>query len=83
MKKRFAYLVLFFLFSASLMLYPQKIVINQDKPMKGTWDFQMEKLWEVREPGGEIFANIGEMEADDRESLDSKRSSCLQIKMGN
>jgi len=69
MKKIFAYLGLFFLISLSLMLYPQKIVSNQDKPMKGKWDFHMEKLWEIQEVGGEIFANIGEMEADDREIL--------------
>lgn len=67
MKKIFAYLVLFLFFPLSLVLYPQKIVHNQDKPMKGKWDFHMEKLWEIREVGGEIFANIGEMEADDRE----------------
>ena len=69
MRKRLVYLVLFFLFPLSLMLYPQKIVNNEDKPLKGKWDFHMEKLWEIREVGSEIFANIGEMEADDRETL--------------
>jgi hypothetical protein len=69
MKKIVAYLTLFFLFSVSLVLYPQKIVSNQDKPLKGKWDFHMEKLWEIQEVGGEIFANIGDMEADDRETV--------------
>lgn len=68
MKNIFAYLALSFLFTVSLMLYPQKIVTNQDKPLKGTWDFQMVKLWEVREPGGEIFAHIGQITSDDRET---------------
>lgn len=69
MKDIFAYLVLFFLFPVSLLLYPQKIVNNVDKPMKGKWDFHMEKLWEIQEVGGELFANIGEMEADDQETV--------------
>jgi hypothetical protein len=69
MKKTVTYLILFLLFLLSLMLYPQKIVSNKDKPLKGTWDFHMEKLWEIREVGGEVFANISEMEADDQETL--------------
>jgi hypothetical protein len=68
MKKKVAYLVLIFLFPLSLMLYPQKVVSNEDKPLKGTWDFQMVKLWEIREPGGEIFAHIGQITSDDRET---------------
>lgn len=69
MKKMFAYLVLSFWLPMSFMLYPQKIVNNEDKPMKGTWNFHMEKLWEIQEVGGEIFANIGEMEVDDQETV--------------
>jgi hypothetical protein len=68
MKKKFTYLVLFFLFPLSLMLYPQKIVSNQDKTLKGKWDFGIVKLWEVREPGCDIFAHIGQITSDDRET---------------
>ncbi|MGD2086972.1 MAG: 6-bladed beta-propeller [Candidatus Aminicenantes bacterium] len=69
MKKIVAYLVLFFLFPLALMLYPQKVINNPDKPLKGTWDFHMEKLWEIRELGGEIFANIGQITSDNQETV--------------
>lgn len=69
MRKRFAYSALFFLFSVPLLLYPQQIVNNQDKPLKGKWNFHMEKQWEITEPGGEIFANISRILSDDEGTI--------------
>ena len=68
MNKIFTFMILIFLISFSFMLYPQKIVSNQDKPLKGRWGFGMKKLWEVREPGGDIFTHIGQITLDDRET---------------
>ena len=69
MNKGWTYLVLFFLLPLAFLLFPQKIVNNEDKPLKGKWDFGMVKLWEIKEAGDEIFASICRIRSDDRETL--------------
>lgn len=51
----------------SLHVYSQ--VLNKDMPAKGEWDFQMSKIWEIEETGGNIFANIGTILSDDNETV--------------
>jgi hypothetical protein len=69
MKKRFLYLIILFLISMSYFIYPQKIINNPDKPLKGKWNFHMEKQWEITQPGGEIFAHIGSIVPDDEGTI--------------
>ena len=37
----------------SVFLFPD--IRNRDKPVKGEWDFRLEKVWEVDKAGGEVF----------------------------
>ncbi len=50
---------------ASLSLYSQSWVTNPDKPAHGKWDFKPVKLWEIDEVAGDVFADIGNITADE------------------
>lgn len=32
-------------------------VVNPDKPIKGEWDFKLEKVWEIDRAGNEVFGH--------------------------
>ena len=38
-------------------------VANVDKPLKGEWDFQLKKIWEIDQAGGEPFVRPAELRA--------------------
>ncbi len=40
-------------------------VKNQDRPLKGTWDFSPQKLWEVDGGGGDPFVRAAQIRVDD------------------
>jgi hypothetical protein len=46
-------MVLLLLMALSPFLFPD--IRNRDKPVKGEWDFRLEKVWEVDKAGGEVF----------------------------
>lgn len=50
MKKR---LFILFVLVFSIFLHADKK--NRDKPTKGTWDFQLEKIWEIETAGEDVF----------------------------
>jgi 6-bladed beta-propeller len=39
-----------------IFIFPQ--VKNPDQPLKGEWNYQMQKMWEVSKAGNEIFAQL-------------------------
>ena len=60
---------LFVLFLLCLLLMPISNLLadqikNQDKPQKGSWDFQMVKEWDVDEVNGKVFAQISSIVSD-------------------
>ena len=55
------------LFFMSLTLSAQ--VINQDKPEKGTWNFNLKKVWEVDQAGTESFRMPAEMRVSKNEEI--------------
>jgi len=50
MRKR---LFILFVLVFSIFLHADKK--NRDKPAKGTWDFQLEKIWEIETAGDDVF----------------------------
>ena len=46
-------LVMFLLAGFPALLFPG--TQNRDKPVKGEWDFRLEKVWEVDKAGGDVF----------------------------
>lgn len=63
----FVFVVLFL--SLSLLAQVEITEINEDKPLKGEWDFRMVKLWEIEEIGGDVFARIGRILSDEQETI--------------
>ncbi|MCK5055320.1 MAG: 6-bladed beta-propeller [Candidatus Aminicenantes bacterium] len=43
-------------------------VINEDKPLKGMWNFNMVKLWEVEEAGKDFFVSM-RIRSDENETV--------------
>ena len=54
-KKRILFLFNILLVSASV--FSSQEFKNKDKPLKGEWDFHLEKEWSVASAGEELFAN--------------------------
>jgi len=50
MKKSFLPILL-----TALSAFPFSDIQNRDKPLKGEWDFRLEKVWEVDKAGGSVF----------------------------
>ena len=40
-------------------------VKNEDKPLKGEWDFQLQKIWEVASAGDDILVGTRILQVDD------------------
>lgn len=40
-------------------------VKNEDKPLKGNWDFKLRKLWEVEKAGNDLLTQIPDIQVDD------------------
>ena len=40
-------------------------VKNENKPLKGNWDFKLQKLWEVENAGNDLLTQIVDIQADD------------------
>jgi len=40
-------------------------IVNQDKPAKGEWDFNLKKVWSVQSGGDELLIRIGGIRTDD------------------
>ncbi|MDQ1351000.1 MAG: 6-bladed beta-propeller [Acidobacteriota bacterium] len=40
-------------------------VKNQDKPLKGNWDFKLQKLWEIDNAGDYVLTQIADLQEDD------------------
>lgn len=58
MKNIIVFLVLTIL-SASLFAQ----IKNPDKPLKGKWDFQLKKVWEIEDVGDDVFAEVQNIRA--------------------
>jgi hypothetical protein len=58
MKSIIVFLVLT-IFSASLFAQ----IKNPDKPLKGKWDFQLKKVWEIEDAGEDVFADVQNIRA--------------------
>jgi hypothetical protein len=70
MKKK---ILVMLVFTLSAFLFTQ--VKNPDTPLKGKWDFKMEKTWEVEEAGNDVVGsvqNIGSADDGRVYILDSK-----------
>ena len=39
-------------------------ISNPDKPARGNWDFQPEKVWEIEDAGNDLFASISGLGSD-------------------
>ncbi len=39
-------------------------IVNKDKPLKGTWDFNLKKVWEVGSGGEELLIRCGQIRTD-------------------
>lgn len=58
--------VMLFIVILASLAFPLSEVKNQDKPLKGNWDFKPEKVWSLSKVGDELFANPRQvMAADD------------------
>ncbi len=55
--KRILILIILILFS--LTLFGIKKVVNDDKPLKGKWDFKLNKVWEVDTAGKDMLVRVG------------------------
>lgn len=56
-------MLLMILISLALtMVLSAEIVKNPDKPLKGKWDFQLQKEWEIEEAGDDLFARFGSID---------------------
>lgn len=42
------------------------VIENADKPLKGAWDFQMEKTWEIRQAKNDVFARPWQILVSDK-----------------
>jgi hypothetical protein len=40
------------------------LVKNPDKPLKGLWDFNPKKAWEIENAGDEVIGKIGQIEVN-------------------
>ena len=49
----------------SFNLNAQTEVKNEDKPLKGEWNFQPEKVWETENAGDDILVNVRNIRIDD------------------
>lgn len=41
------------------------IIKNKDMPLKGTWDFGLQKVWEVENAGDDVMARVNAVRVDD------------------
>lgn len=41
------------------------IIENQDKPLRGKWDFNLEKVWAVDSAGDDVIVRVGSVRVDD------------------
>jgi hypothetical protein len=57
--KRNIVIIVAVIFTLSLSAHIQ----NPDKPLKGKWDFQMKKMWEVEEAGDNVIARVQNLSA--------------------
>ncbi len=55
------YFISMLLFSFSLFAGS---IVNQDKPLKGNWNFNLEMMWSVTEGGQELLIKIGQIKTD-------------------
>ncbi|MCP5105541.1 MAG: 6-bladed beta-propeller [bacterium] len=55
-------LVLILLFSVTLFSTEIK---NTDKPLKGTWDFSPQKVWETQTAGDDLLVDVRQIRVDD------------------
>jgi len=60
--KRILILIILFLFS--LTLFGIKKVVNDDKPLKGRWDFKLDKIWSVDSAGKDLLVRLGSIKVD-------------------
>ena len=64
MKKIVSLIILLML---GAFLFP--LVKNPDKPLKGLWDFNPKKAWEIENAGDEVIGQIGQIEVNRDETL--------------
>lgn len=62
-------IVVFSVLTVLLTLSIYSRVTNKDKPLNGKWDFKKTKIWEVEGSESQVFANIGGILSDDRETV--------------
>ena len=60
MKKKILFMLVFTL---TAFLFTQ--VKNPDTPLKGTWDFRMDKTWEVEEAGDDVIGSVQNIDSAD------------------
>jgi len=65
MKKGSVFIILIYLFAFFLV----SDVKNEDRPLRGEWDFKMEKILETENAGNDVFANISKIFSDGKENL--------------
>ncbi|MCP5102823.1 MAG: 6-bladed beta-propeller [bacterium] len=55
--------ILLFIFLASSLL--SSGVVNRDKPLKGNWNFNPRKTWEIENAGNDVIGKVGQIEVND------------------
>jgi hypothetical protein len=59
--RKFLFLLLVLLILSKLV-YP--VVENKDKPLRGEWDFKLNKIWEKKGAGEDLFIRISQLKTD-------------------
>lgn len=52
------HITLFMVFTILSAFLCAQLIKNPDKPLKGNWDFQMKKIWEIEEAGSDVIGEV-------------------------